>query len=171
MGLFRGESEEKPDIEFITKTSIKKIKFDKSNVVGDSHNNIPINIYGLTTRHLLELNFIDGIEGYIVTTSRPNLSVNNHILYTWDNMYVEFHNMDMGSHIHEWLLSFHGRTNSGFGYKKEMTLSILDPTGTVIEKWYMEGCFPIEMTHQQDTYGNNTTIGVNFSIDRVTFNN
>ena len=46
-----------------------------------------------------------------------------------------------------------GRMGYAAGYKKDVTLQMLDPTGVVVEKWIMIGCFLTKADFQGLDYG------------------
>jgi hypothetical protein len=38
------------------------------------------------------------------------------------------------------------------GYKKDITLEMLDPTGVAVEKWILQGCFLTDVDFQGVSY-------------------
>ena len=45
-----------------------------------------------------------------------------------------------------------GRMGYAAGYKKDITLEMLDPTGVAVEKWIMQGCFLTKVDFQGVDY-------------------
>ena len=46
-----------------------------------------------------------------------------------------------------------GRMGYAAGYKKDVDLEMLDPTGVAVEKWIMQGCFITEADFKEVAYG------------------
>jgi hypothetical protein len=46
-----------------------------------------------------------------------------------------------------------GRMGYAAGYKKDIDLEMLDPTGVVVEKWILIGCFLSDVDFQSLNYG------------------
>ena len=68
--------------------------------------------------------------------------------FTWGTMTVKFRDPigpSATQAIMEWVRlhaeSVTGRMGYAAGYKKNVDLEMLDPTGVVVEKWILEGCF------------------------------
>jgi len=67
--------------------------------------------------------------------------------YTWDEMTVTFLDPigpSTSQQVMEWVRlhaeSLTGRMGYAAGYKKNLILKALDPTGIEVEKWYLEQC-------------------------------
>jgi hypothetical protein len=61
-----------------------------------------------------------------------------------------------------------GRMGYAAGYKKNVDLEMLDPTGVVVEKWILEGCFLTNVDFQSLSYSDDklATIQANLRMDR-----
>ena len=62
-----------------------------------------------------------------------------------------------------------GRMGYAAGYKKNVDLELLDPTGVVVEKWQLVGCFITSVSHNELSYGqgNLVEITLQLSLDRA----
>ena len=99
-------------------------------------------------------------EWYVESTSRPNLTIKSTEIeflntstyvagrFTWGELNVTFRDPigpSATQAIMEWIRtcaeSVTGRMGYAAGYKKNVDLEMLDPTGVVIEKWILEGAF------------------------------
>lgn len=70
--------------------------------------------------------------------------------------------------VMEWLKLVHNDANGRMGYasayKKNFTLKLLDPEGTVIEQWTCKGAWPKEINFGDLDYGNEDALMVEFTI-------
>ena len=99
-------------------------------------------------------------EWYVESTSRPKLKINSVNIpflntetyvagrFNWEEISVKFRDPigpSASQAVMEWIRlcaeSVTGRMGYAAGYKKNVDLEMLDPTGVVVEKWIMEGCF------------------------------
>jgi hypothetical protein len=99
-------------------------------------------------------------EWFVTSTSRPHATINpveipflNTSTYVagrfvWDTINVTFKDPigpSATQALMEWFRlhaeSITGRMGYAAGYKKNIDLEMLDPTGIVIEKWTLVGCF------------------------------
>lgn len=99
-------------------------------------------------------------EWFVETASRPNIKINptkidflNTSTYVagrfeWNEIPVKFRDPigpSAAQAVMEWIRlcaeSVTGRMGYAAGYKKNVDLEMLDPTGVVVEKWILEGCF------------------------------
>ncbi len=99
-------------------------------------------------------------EWYITSSQRPTAKINpveipflNTSTYvagrfTWEEMKVMFKDPigpSASQALMEWFRlhaeSVTGRMGYAAGYKKDVELEMLDPTGVVVEKWILQGCF------------------------------
>ena len=99
-------------------------------------------------------------EWFVQATARPTLTVNNTAIkflntntnvatdFTWGKIGVTFLDPigpSATQAIMEWIRlhaeSVTGRMGYAAGYKKNVDLEMLDPTGVVIEKWILQGAF------------------------------
>jgi hypothetical protein len=62
-----------------------------------------------------------------------------------------------------------GRMGYAAGYKRTVELEMLDPTGVVVEKWQLVGCFITNGDFGSLEYGtgNLANISINLSMDRA----
>lgn len=114
-----------------------------------------------TNRFILRFPSSLGInEWYVSSTKRPSAKINSTEIqflntstyvagrFTWDEMNVTFRDPigpSASQALMEWFRlhaeSVTGRMGYSSGYKKNLELEMLDPTGVVVEKWILEGCF------------------------------
>jgi len=99
-------------------------------------------------------------EWFVQTTARPKMTVNNTPIkflntntnvatdFKWEPISVTFLDPigpSATQAIMEWIRlcaeSVTGRMGYAAGYKKNVDLEMLDPTGVVIEKWILQGAF------------------------------
>jgi hypothetical protein len=80
--------------------------------------------------------------------------------YEWGEISVTFRDPigpSAAQALMEWVRlhaeSVTGRMGYAAGYKKDVTLQMLDPTGVVVEKWLMIGCFITKADFQSLGYG------------------
>ena len=97
-------------------------------------------------------------EWWLMSGSRPSISQNEVEIpflntstwvigrFTWDTIEITFRDPigpSAAQAIMEWVRlhseSATGRQGYAAGYKKEVELEMLDPTGVVVEKWVLEG--------------------------------
>jgi hypothetical protein len=86
----------------------------------------------------------------IKTTEIPFLNTKKYVAatYEWGEISVTFRDPigpSAAQALMEWVRlhaeSVTGRMGYAAGYKKDVTLQLLDPTGVVVEKWIMVGAF------------------------------
>ena len=111
-------------------------------------------------------------EWYVESTSRPAITINSVAIpflnteryvagrYTWGEIPVTFRDPigpSAAQALMEWVRlhaeSVTGRMGYAAGYKKDVTLQMLDPTGVVVEKWVLIGCFLTKADFQALNYG------------------
>lgn len=99
-------------------------------------------------------------EWYVESSSRPSISqgateiqfmnTSTYVLgrYTWDEMNITFRDPigpSASQAIMEWVRlgseSVTGRQGYAAGYKRDIELEMLDPSGNVVEKWVIVGAF------------------------------
>ena len=99
-------------------------------------------------------------EWFVVSTSRPKIAINEVEIpflntstyvagrFTWDAIDVTFKDPigpSASQALMEWVRlhaeSVTGRMGYAAGYKKDIELEMLDPTGVVVEKWILQGTF------------------------------
>lgn len=187
MELFRRNKREKPDIEFITKSKLKKLELvPEKNSGYRAHTNFIPNTTS-THRWLLQIPTEMGIEDYWCSFARPTQqSREMEIPYLststwsyggirWDDLYLEIRDYDSsGRGLTEWFQStmttMTGRQGYGGSPKKTVTVEMLDPTGVAVEKWTLIGCMPKEVRFHQNFDDVDQVLGINFSIDRAILN-
>jgi hypothetical protein len=99
-------------------------------------------------------------EWYVESAARPAITIKSVEIpflntkkyvagqYEWGEISVTFRDPigpSAAQALMEWVRlhaeSVTGRMGYAAGYKKDVTLQMLDPTGVVVEKWLMIGCF------------------------------
>ena len=94
--------------------------------------------------------------------------------YTWGDIKVTFRDPigpSTSQAIMEWVRlvseSATGRQGYAIGYKRDVELEMLDPTGVVVQKWILKSCFPTEANFGSLDYGsaNLATIDVTLRPD------
>jgi len=115
---------------------------------------------------------IEGIDSYLIkSTARPSITVAslpipfiNHTRYvagksTFGSMAVALHDPIAPSgaqQVMEWIRthfeSVSGRAGYADFYKRDLQLKMLDPVGTVVEKWDIKGAFITNATFGDVTY-------------------
>ena len=99
-------------------------------------------------------------EWYVTSAARPSAKINATEIpflntstyvagrFTWDTMRVTFKDPigpSASQALMEWFRlhaeSVTGRMGYAAGYKKDIELEMLDPTGVVVEKWILYGTF------------------------------
>jgi hypothetical protein len=99
-------------------------------------------------------------EWFVETSKRPSIKIKETEIpflntstfvagrFNWDSIPVTFRDPigpSAAQAIMEWIRlcaeSVTGRMGYAAGYKKNVDLEMLDPTGVVVEKWIYEGCF------------------------------
>lgn len=117
-------------------------------------------------------------EWYVTSTKRPSAKIGSTEIqylntstyvagrFVWDEINVTFRDPIGPSAMQalmEWFRlhaeSVSGRMGYAAGYKKDIELEMLDPTGVVVEKWIMEGCFLLniaggDLNYSQDDLAN-----------------
>jgi hypothetical protein len=57
-----------------------------------------------------------------------------------------------------------GRMGYAAGYKKNVDLEMLDPTGVVVEKWILEGCMITKVAWDQVSYSDDKLAGLEATL-------
>jgi hypothetical protein len=189
MELFRSNKREKPDIEFITKAKLKKLDLTpkKESTPEDFYQSNNIRFVSeeprRQTRWLAQIPTERGIEVYWCSFARPTMRQDihetpfmstttfSHGRMRWDDLYLEFRDYDSAPGLTEWfrgtIENVTGRQGYAAGFKKNITIQMLDPTGIVVESWVLHGCMPTELRYHQEMDDMDPIIGVNFSIDNA----
>ena len=113
----------------------------------------------------------------IAATEIPFLNTSTYVAgrFKWNAISVKFRDPigpSASQALMEWVRlcaeSVTGRMGYAAGYKKNVDLEMLDPTGVVVEKWILEGCFLTQVNF--DSLGYNTdglaTISTQLQMDR-----
>lgn len=126
-------------------------------------------------------------EWYVFSTSRPSakikdveipfLNTSTYVAgrFNWEPIKVQFKDPigpSAAQALMEWFRlhaeSVTGRMGYAAGYKKDVELEMLDPTGVVVEKWILVGCFMTDLNFGDLNYSQDelATIDVNLRMDR-----
>lgn len=122
-------------------------------------------------------------EWYVASTSRPKAKINSKEIeflntstyvagrFTWDEISVEFRDPigpSAAQALMEWFRlhaeSVTGRMGYAAGYKKDIELEMLDPTGVVVEKWILQGTFLTNLDFQSLAYNSDDIAGITCSL-------
>ena len=113
----------------------------------------------------------------IKDTEIPFLNTSTYVAgrFTWDPINVTFRDPigpSASQALMEWVRlhaeSVTGRMGYAAGYKKNVDLELLDPTGVVVEKWILEGTFLTSVDFQDLNYTQDglATIQATLRMDR-----
>ena len=99
-------------------------------------------------------------EWFVISTKRPTMTINEVEIpflntstyvagrFNWETIDVTFKDPigpSAAQALMEWVRlhaeSVTGRMGYAAGYKKDIELEMLDPTGVVVEKWILQGTF------------------------------
>ena len=126
-------------------------------------------------------------EWYVTSTSRPSAKINATEIpflntstyvagrFNWEEIKVTFKDPigpSASQALMEWFRlhaeSVTGRMGYAAGYKKNVELEMLDPTGVVVEKWILEGTFLTGYDGGSLTYSSDgiAKISANMRMDR-----
>jgi len=122
-------------------------------------------------------------EWFVQTTSRPKMTVNNTPIkflntntnvatdFKWEPISVTFLDPigpSATQAIMEWIRlcaeSVTGRMGYAAGYKRDIFLSLLDPTGVVIEKWVLKNTFLTKVDFQGLSYSEDGLVTIQASL-------
>jgi hypothetical protein len=126
-------------------------------------------------------------EWFVKSSSRPKISQEETEIqflntstwvigrFTWDTIDVTFRDPigpSAAQALMEWVRlhseSVTGRQGYAAGYKKDIELELLDPTGVVVEKWILQGTFLSDLDFQNLDYSRDdlSTIQATLRMDR-----
>jgi hypothetical protein len=126
-------------------------------------------------------------EWFVESSSRPHITINPVPIpflntetyvagrFTWSTINVTFRDPigpSASQALMEWVRlhaeSVTGRMGYAAGYKKNVDLEMLDPTGVVVEKWILEGTFLSDVNFNQLAYNTDAlaTITATLRMDR-----
>jgi hypothetical protein len=122
-------------------------------------------------------------EWYVETTSRPKLTIaateiqflntSTYVAgrFTWGELPVTFRDPigpSASQAVMEWIRlcaeSVTGRMGYAAGYKKNVDLEMLDPTGVVVEKWILEQCMITKSTWDNVSYSDDKLAGLDVTL-------
>lgn len=126
-------------------------------------------------------------EWFVESAARPNLNINSVAIpflntstyvagrFEWQALNVTFRDPigpSASQALMEWVRlhaeSVTGRMGYAAGYKKDVDLEMLDPTGVVVEKWIMYGTFLTNVNFNALNYSQDAlaTITASLRMDR-----
>jgi hypothetical protein len=126
-------------------------------------------------------------EWYVESTARPHIIINPVAIpflntetyvagkFTWQTIPVVFRDPigpSASQSLMEWVRlhaeSVTGRMGYAAGYKKDIDLEMLDPTGVVVEKWILYGTFLTDVNFNTLAYTSDSlaTINATLRMDR-----
>jgi len=122
-------------------------------------------------------------EWYVESTKRPSIKINSVAIpflntetyvagkFNWDTINVTFRDPigpSAAQALMEWVRlhaeSVTGRMGYAAGYKKDIDLELLDPTGVVVEKWILQGTFLSGVDFQDLNYGQDGLATINATL-------
>lgn len=91
--------------------------------------------------------------------------------YTWDEMQITFLDPigpSSSQILMEWVRlhaeSLTGRMGYAAGYKKNIVLKSLDPTGIEVEKWFLEQCQIVSIDFGENSYEDDALTNIQLTI-------
>ena len=122
-------------------------------------------------------------EWWVSTTSRPKytsdevaipfLNTETYVIgrFRWESISVTFRDPigpSATQALMEWVRlhseSVTGRQGYAAGYKKDVELEMLDPTGVVVEKWILEQCMITKSTWDNVSYSDDKLAGLDVTL-------
>ena len=122
-------------------------------------------------------------EWYVESTSRPKLKISSVAIpflntetyvagrFNWEEISVKFRDPigpSASQAVMEWIRlcaeSVTGRMGYAAGYKKNVELAMLDPTGGVVEQWILEGAWLTGYDGGSLDYSSDKIVGITSSI-------
>ena len=122
-------------------------------------------------------------EWYVVSSSRPSAKINSVAIpfintstyvagrFEWNEIKVTFKDPigpSAAQALMEWFRlhaeSVTGRMGYAAGYKKDVELEMLDPTGVVVEKWILQGCFLTDLNFGDLDYSRDDIANISTSL-------
>ena len=122
-------------------------------------------------------------EWYVTSAKRPSAKINSVAIpflntstyvagrFEWETMQVTFKDPigpSASQALMEWFRlhaeSVTGRMGYAAGYKKNVDLEMLDPTGVVVEKWKLEGCFITDLNFNELDYSRDDLASITTSL-------
>jgi len=126
-------------------------------------------------------------EWFVASAARPSVKVNSVEIpflntstfvagrFNWNEIRVKFKDPigpSASQALMEWFRlcceSVTGRMGYAAGYKKDIDLEMLDPTGVVVQKWTLVGTFMLDLNGNELDYNNDAlaTLDVTLRMDR-----
>ena len=126
-------------------------------------------------------------EWFVESAARPSIKIASKEIeflntstyvagrFVWDEIQVKFRDPigpSAAQALMEWVRlhaeSVTGRMGYAAGYKKNVDLEMLDPTGVVVEKWILEGTMITKTAWSEVNYGTDTlaTLDATLQMDR-----
>jgi hypothetical protein len=122
-------------------------------------------------------------EWYVTSTARPSAKINSVPIpflntstyvagrFEWEEIKVTFKDPigpSASQALMEWFRlhaeSVTGRMGYAAGYKKDVYLEMLDPTGVVVEKWLLESCFLTNLNFGDLAYDQDALANIDASL-------
>ena len=122
-------------------------------------------------------------EWYVTSTARPHAKINSVEIpflntstyvagrFNWEEVPITFKDPigpSASQALMEWFRlhaeSSTGRMGYAAGYKKDIEIEMLDPTGVAIEKWILQGTFMTDMNHGELDYSNDALASITCSL-------
>ena len=122
-------------------------------------------------------------EWFVESTSRPKITIGSTAIpflnteryvagkYTWGTINVTFRDPigpSAAQALMEWVRlhaeSVTGRMGYAAGYKKNVDLEMLDPTGVVVEKWILDGCMITKAAWDNVAYSDDKLAGLDVTL-------
>lgn len=122
-------------------------------------------------------------EWFVESTSRPQISINSVPIpflntetyvagkFNWNPINVTFRDPigpSAAQALMEWVRlhaeSVTGRMGYAAGYKRDIFLELLDPTGVVVEKWKLEQTFLTDVNFNDLSYGDDNLANISATL-------
>jgi hypothetical protein len=122
-------------------------------------------------------------EWYVESAARPKMTINSTEIeflntstyvagrFVWETLDVTFRDPigpSASQALMEWVRlhaeSVTGRMGYAAGYKKDIELEMLDPTGVVVEKWVLQGTFLTNIDFQDLSYSDDDIAKINCTL-------
>jgi hypothetical protein len=122
-------------------------------------------------------------EWFVTSAARPSAKINSVAIpflntstyvagrFEWNEIRITFKDPigpSASQALMEWFRlhaeSVTGRMGYAAGYKKNVDLEMLDPTGVVVEKWKLEGCFITDLNFNELDYSRDDLASITTSL-------
>lgn len=127
---------------------------------------------------------IDGVDAYTLkTAARPQLTFDETVIdyintkryvsgkQTWNPIQITTHDPispSAAQKIMDWVrLNYEpltGRMGYASYYKKNISLKLLDPQGTVVELWDIQGAWPMDVNFGDLDYASSDNVEISFTL-------